>query len=70
MPNQEIVYSIRNLKDKKGAEKIIGAVNGLQGINNVDVDVKGKKVIVNFSPGSISVQSVRKAIQDQGFEVV
>ena len=45
------------------------AVGNLNGINQVDVDLQGKKVLVKLDPQVITVQTVKETIEDQGYDV-
>jgi copper chaperone len=45
------------------------SVNALKGIKNVDVDLKEKKVKVEFNPNDVNEQIIRETIEDTGYEV-
>lgn len=45
------------------------AVGALAGVDNVTVDLKGKKVSVGYDPGKVSLQTIKDAIEDQGYDV-
>jgi len=47
-------------------KKSVGALNG---VSNVTVDLKEKKVIVEFDPELISIDIIRDTIEDQGYDV-
>jgi copper ion binding protein len=46
------------------------AVGALDGVDEVSVDLAGKKVSVSFDPAKVSTQSISDAIEDQGYDVV
>lgn len=46
-----------------------GAAGALDGVESVDVDLKGKKVTVTFEPGKVSAARIKEAIEDQGYDV-
>ncbi|HWI55023.1 MAG TPA: copper chaperone CopZ [Desulfobacteria bacterium] len=52
---------------KMAVEKAVSALNG---VSKVEVNLEGKKVTVNFSPGSVSEEAIKGAIADQGYDVV
>lgn len=45
------------------------AVGALQGVDSVGVDLKGKKVTVEFDPGKVDLKAIKNAIEDQGYDV-
>lgn len=47
-------------------KKAVGALNG---INNVMVDLKSKKVAVEYDPEKVSIETIKDTIEDQGYEV-
>jgi copper chaperone CopZ len=48
---------------------IEGAVNALDGIAAVDVDVPAKSVSVDFDAGSVSLDAIEAAVREEGYEV-
>ena len=46
------------------------AVGALDGVDEVSVDLKDKKVAVSCDPEKVSTQSIVDAIEDQGYDVV
>ncbi len=47
-------------------KKSLGALNG---VNSVKVDLKAKKVTVEYDPQKVSVGIMKDTIEDQGYEV-
>jgi len=45
------------------------AVSALQGISKVEADVKEGKVEVSFDPSRITIDDIKKAIEDAGYDV-
>ncbi len=45
------------------------AVGELEGVESVAVDIKGNKVTIEFYPERISVDTIKDAIEDQGYDV-
>lgn len=45
------------------------AVGGLNGVKSVAVDLKGKKVTIEFDQEKVSVETIKGAIEDQGYDV-
>ena len=48
---------------------IEGAVQRLEGVDSVQVDVPSKSVDVIFDDGSLSREDIEAAIEDEGYEV-
>lgn len=46
------------------------AVSALAGVSKVDVDLAGKKVSITYAPEKVNQAAFKKAITDQGYEVV
>ena len=45
------------------------AVNGLDGIDVVDVDVAEKTVTVDFDADAVSLEAIEAAVAEEGYEV-
>jgi copper chaperone len=48
---------------------IESAVGALSGVEQVDVDVSGKSVAVDFDAADVSLDDIEAAVQDEGYEV-
>lgn len=46
------------------------AVGALPGVGSVDVDLKAKTASVAYDPEKVTDEAIRKAIEDQGYDVV
>lgn len=47
-------------------KKSVGALNG---VDKVEVDLKGKKVTIEFDPEKVNVVTIKDTIEDQGYDV-
>jgi copper ion binding protein len=45
------------------------SVRELKGVNDVKVDLKTKKVIVEYDPKKADLKTIRDVIEDQGYDV-
>ena len=45
------------------------AVGALQGVNSVEVSLSEKTVAVEFDAAKVSLDEIKEAIDDQGYEV-
>jgi copper chaperone len=48
-------------------KKSVGALNG---VDSVRVDLKNKKVSVEYDPGKVNMSTIIQTIEDQGYDVV
>ena len=46
-----------------------GSVGELSGVKKVEVDLNGKTVTVGYDPDSVSIDAIKEAIDDQGYDV-
>jgi Cu+-exporting ATPase len=44
-------------------------VGGLNGVDNVAVDLEAKKVTVEYDPDKVTIDTIKETIEDQGYEV-
>lgn len=47
-------------------KKSVGALNG---VDSVRVDLKGKKVYVEYDPEKVTEKTIKDTIEDQGYDV-
>jgi copper chaperone len=68
--NGEIVNLIVNGMSCSHCENSIKkAVGELKGVNDVKVDLKTKKVVVDFDPKKVNLKTIKDIIEDQGYDV-
>jgi copper chaperone len=72
MPNEptRVVYAVPAVMCQHCRAAIEGAVGVLAGVQSVSVDLEGKTVDVRLAGGGASPQDVRRAIEEEGYEVV
>lgn len=51
---------------ENAVKKSVGALNG---VDYVAVDLKGKKVTVEYDPEKVTVETIKDTIEDQGYDV-
>jgi len=51
---------------ENAVKKSVGALNG---VDNVIVDLKGKKVTVEYDADKVTVDIIKDTIEDQGYDV-
>ena len=52
---------------ENSVKKAVGALNG---VGSVSVDLKGKKVLVEYENEKVTLKLIREAIEDQGYDVI
>lgn len=52
---------------ENSVKKAVGALNGVKG---VEVDLKAKKVTIEFDAEKVNVGTIKEAIEDQGYDVI
>lgn len=45
------------------------AVGGLEGVSNVEVDLDAKTVTVEYDDDKVSLDNIKEAIEDEGYDV-
>ncbi len=70
MPNKKMIFDVEGMSCNHCVNSIKNAVGSLNGVESVDVDLKGKKVAVDYTDGLVTVQTIKETIEDQGYEVI
>ena len=47
-----------------------GALKKLSGVNNATVSLENKRVTVTYDEGKVTLEEMKEAIEDQGYDVV
>lgn len=69
MPADNVILTVPDMSCSHCENSIKKAVGTLNGVENVIVDLKSKKVSIEFDSGKVSIESIRNAIEDQGYNV-
>lgn len=69
MAMEYATLSVEGMSCDHCVNSIKKAVGDLNGVNKVDVDLKGKKVIVEFDKERVSIDIIKDVIEDQGYDV-
>jgi len=46
------------------------ALSGLEGVSSAKVDLAKKTAYVNYNPAKVSIDGLKKAVEDAGYRVV
>lgn len=70
MTSEKMVLNVEGMTCGHCEARVIRAVSALEGVQNVSVDLPGKKVTVDFLAGLVTLDDVKEAIEEEGYEVV
>lgn len=66
----ELVLNVNGMSCSHCEHAVKTAVGALSGVESVAVDLKGGKVTTQYDPAKVNSDQIRKAIEDQGYDVV
>ncbi|ASK61332.1 copper-binding protein [Virgibacillus phasianinus] len=66
----EIILDVKGMTCGHCKSSVKGALEGLEGVTSVKVDLSTGKVNVSYDQTLVSVEDMRKAVEDQGYDVV
>ena len=69
MSKQVTVLTVEGMSCGHCEARVKKAAGAVAGVSSVSVDLKGKKVTVEFDPGAASLQQIKDAIEEQGYDV-
>lgn len=69
MAADNVILTVPEMSCSHCENSIKKAVGTLNGVEKVIVDINSKKVSVEFDSLKVSIESIRNAIEDQGYEV-
>lgn len=64
-----VSINVGGMSCKNCVKSISDSLIALSGVLNVDASLENKKVDINYDEGKVSVEAMKKAIYDLGFEV-
>jgi len=69
MSIQVIVLDVEGMSCSHCENSVKKAVGGLDGVETVNVDLKSKKVSVEYDADKVKIDTIKDTIEDQGYEV-
>ncbi|MGI6747693.1 MAG: copper chaperone CopZ [Anaerovoracaceae bacterium] len=66
---KKIMLHVEGMSCSHCVNAVNGAVSSLNGVLNVNVELEEKAVIVEYDDDKITLDSIKEAIEDQGYEV-
>jgi len=70
MSKEVVVLNVEGMSCSHCENSVKKSVGALDGVENVTIDLEGKKVTVQYDSDKASVQSLKDAIEEQGFDVI
>lgn len=67
---QEVTLSIGGLISAETAGQVETALQGIEGVNSVDVILSDEQATIEYIPGVTGISDLRKAVQEVGFSVL
>jgi copper ion binding protein len=69
MAKETTILNVEGMSCIHCENRVKKTVGALIGVSSVAVDLKGKKVTVEYDPGVATVNAMKEAIEEQGYEV-
>ena len=69
MANEVKVLNVEGMSCSHCENSVKKAVGALNGVATVSVDLKLKKVSIEFDSEKVSIETIKDTIEDQGYDV-
>lgn len=69
MAVQNVKLNVEGMTCTHCENTVMKTVGSLNGVSKVDITLENKTVDVEFDPGKISIDAIKDAITQQGYEV-
>ena len=66
---EQVTLSVSGMSCGHCVKAVEGSVGELTGVKGVKVNLEEGKVEVTFDPNSVSLEAIKEAIDDQGYDV-
>lgn len=67
---EKVMLNVEGMSCSHCENAIKKAVGALDGVNEVNVDLNGKSVTVEYDAAKVTIDQIKFEIDDQGYEVV
>ena len=65
----QTVLNVEGMSCSHCVNAVTKAVTALEGISGVNVDLEGKTATVDYDPDQVSLDSIKEAIEEEGYEI-
>ena len=69
MASESVSFSVEGMSCQHCVNSIKKSVGAIDGIMNIGVDLKSKKVNVTYNPEKVDVDTIKETIEEQGYDV-
>ncbi|WP_026908770.1 copper chaperone CopZ [Paucisalibacillus globulus] len=66
---QTLTLDVRGMTCGHCKMSVEGALNTLEGVSNVEVDLATGKVNVTYDESKVTLEKMQEAVEDQGYDV-
>jgi copper chaperone len=67
---KQTILNVEGMSCNHCIKAVTDALTALEGVSGVDVDLAGKKVTVDYEEDKVSLESMRDAIEEEGYDVL
>lgn len=67
---KNITLNVEGMSCSHCVNAVTTALTALEGVAAVNVDLAGKTVTVDYEADRVSLESIKEAIEDEGYDVV
>jgi copper chaperone len=69
MATEKKILTVEGMSCEHCVNRIQKTVGALKGVSAVSVDLKGKSAAVEFDAEQVTLEDIKSAIEEQGYEV-
>jgi len=66
---KKVTYNVPGMSCDHCKRAITMALNDVDGVSNVDIDVTSKKVMIEYAEETVSEDKLKEAIEDAGYDI-
>lgn len=67
---RNITLNVEGMSCSHCVNAVTKAVTAMEGVSGVSVDLEGKTVTVDYDADQVSLESIKEAIEEEGYDVV
>jgi len=67
---KNITLNVEGMSCSHCVNAVTKAVTALEGVSGINVDLEGKTVTVDYDADQVSLEGIKEAIEEEGYDVV
>jgi copper chaperone len=67
---EKVTLNVKGMSCGHCVKAVEGSVGALDGVKNVQVNLQGRTVDIEFNNETVSLATIKETIDDQGYDVV